>query len=277
MKALSEASTRSGGSAPKSRRHPGAAAARGAPLRFPRVPAALGRDGAITAGDLELVGVDLLEGGVAVVPVSGPLEHHPTWCWDSYDDIGARVALALAADEVRALVLRIDSPGGVVAGSFELHRTIRRLRARHGKPVLAYADELAASAAYALACAADEIWLPDTGTVGSVGVILALLDTTEANRKAGVRVELVTSGQRKADTQPDRKLTSPIVRRAQDRVDYFAGIFVDLVAKARGLKRRDVSALEAGVYSGAAALEVGLADGVAGWSAFLARARDLAS
>lgn len=223
--------------------------------------------------------------------IHGPLEHHKTYWWDSYECILQRVEDAMTGmdmvrlDEFRnrysrgwepkdpvpasAVVLRIDSPGGEAAGATHAHRRLRKLRAKYNVPLYAYADEMAASAAYELACAADEIWLPDTGTVGSIGVIATLFDRTEQNKRTGFNIELVTSGARKADNHADRVITDEVRQRIQDRVMHLANIFWGVVAKARGVSPKAVAALEAGVFLGSDAVDVGIADGVASWEGFL--------
>ncbi len=89
----------------------------------------------------------------AIVSVSGPLMQHENWIWDSYAAIAGRVSAALASP-CAALMLKLCSPGGQVAGAFELVEWIRASAAKAGKQVVAYVDGMAASAAYALACAA---------------------------------------------------------------------------------------------------------------------------
>jgi ClpP class serine protease len=166
-------------------------------------------------------------------------------------------------------VLRIDSPGGEAAGAMACHHALRELREKYQTPIYCYADELAASAAYALACAGDEIWLPNTGTVGSIGVIATVFDRTKQNSKHGLKIKLLTSGAFKADGHADRPLTDEIEKRQQERVDTIAAAFFDVVADARGTTPEAVAALEAGVFIGDMAVTVGLADGVARWSEFL--------
>lgn len=217
---------------------------------------------------------DVTDDGVAIVTINGPLEHHGVEGWfDSYDNILCRVEDAMAGCEdvpaARAVVLCIDSPGGEAAGSAYAHRKIKRLRAKYNVPVFAYANEMAASAAYAIASAADEIWLPDTGMVGSVGVIATVFDRTKQNEKTGLIIELITSGARKADNHADRPLTDDVRANIQERVDDLAGIFWDFVAKARGTNARSIAGLEAAMFTGQKAVDVGLADGVASWDRFL--------
>lgn len=169
----------------------------------------------------------------------------------------------------KGIVLRIDSPGGEAAGTMEAHKQLRRLSARHGVPLYAYADECVCSAAYALASAAQEIWLPPTGMVGSIGVIATLFDRTAQNVKYGINVELITSGAYKADGHADRPITNGIRRRMQARVDALADQFFGIVAKARGISPQSVDALEAGVFMGKDAIRASIADGVASWPKFL--------
>lgn len=234
---------------------------------------------------------DRTEDGIAIVTINGPLEHHATYWWDSYESILERVEDAMAGTDIgrldqlmnggssdyepmgaipaRAVVLRIDSPGGEAAGATYAHRKLRKLRAKYNVPLYAYANEMAASAAYELACAADEIWLPDTGTVGSIGVIATLFDRTEQNKRTGFNIELVTSGERKADNHADRVITDDVRGRIQDRVMALANVFWGVVAKARGVSPKAVASLEAGVFIGQDAVDVGIADGVCGWDAML--------
>jgi signal peptide peptidase SppA len=230
---------------------------------------------------------DRTEDNIAIVTVNGPLEHHATWYWDSYESIACRIEAAMTgADMMRgdqtdaeggtpasAVVLCIDSPGGEAAGSAAVHRKIRKLRARYDIPIYAYANETAASAAYAVASAADEIWLPDTGTVGSIGVIATLYDRTAQNEKTGLNIELITSGEYKADGHADRPITDDVRGRMQVRVDALAGVFWSFVAKARGTNAKSIAGLQAGVFLGQAAVDVGIADGVATWGRFMKMVR----
>lgn len=212
---------------------------------------------------------DEVDEGVAVLRLSGPIEHHRSWLWHSYEDLVAEIERAQQSAEVEKTIVRIDSPGGVCAGMGECHKAIRAMRARYGKPIYAFADELAASAAYHVASACDELWLPEAAEVGSVGVILCTIDETAALEKAGVAVRYLVSGARKADLHPGQPVTDEVVKVAQAKVDHLAELFFRAVARARGLTPAAVKGLEAGVFFGPAAVEVGLADGVAGWAKFL--------
>jgi capsid assembly protease len=219
---------------------------------------------------------NVTEAGVTIVTICGPLEHHPGGWFDCYDSIAERAEAAFCDDESSAVVLAVDSPGGLAAGTFELHKKLKRLREKYDKPIYAYANETICSAAYAIASAADEIWLPNEGAVGSIGVIGSLVDVTEANRKAGIKVVYLTTGARKADGRPDRKLTPEIIKAQMEHIDHYGSIFFRSVSKARGMSVEDVVRLEAGVFFGKKAVRAGLADGVASWDSFIATIRNSA-
>lgn len=267
----------------------------------PRLFRARARQGEILAMDPQAVDFSYLytgtrpndrtEDGIAIVSINGPLEHHATYWWDSYESIVERIEDAMTGRDIckmheavngwsddyepinempaRAVVLVIDSPGGEAAGATWCHRRIRTLRKQYNIPIYAYANETTASAAYEIACAADEIWLPDTGTVGSIGVIATMFDRTKANDKDGLLVELVTSGEQKADGHADREITDDIRDRMQARVYKLANVFWGVVASSRNMTVRQVAALEAGVFTGQDAVDVGIADGIAGYERFL--------
>lgn len=218
--------------------------------------------------------VENSDDGIALVHISGPLEHHRSWCWDNYDDITTRLEAAFADDDTKVVVMCIDSPGGDAAGATEAHRKIHALKKRFGKPIYAYANEQMCSAAYELGCAADEVWLPSTATAGSVGVIASVMDRTKANKRAGIEVALITTGERKGDGDPNKPLTDDVRDALQGRVDHLGRIFFKAVARSRGMTPAAVAALQAGVFIGTEAVKSGLADGVIGWDAFLAMVRD---
>lgn len=210
------------------------------------------------------------EAGVIVVDIHGPLEHHEHPCFASFENITRIVCAVLDRSDVRAVVMRIDSPGGVANGMSQASQAIRSHADRAGKPLYVYVDEQACSAAYGIACAADEIWGPPTAEVGSVGVILPVCDVTAANEAAGVRVDLITTGARKGDGDPNKPLTDDVRAALQTRVDAIGEDFFALVSARRGMSVDEVRGLEAGVFVGSAAVDAGLMDGVATFAEFLA-------
>ncbi len=194
-----------------------------------------------------------------LVTIRGPLDQHASrWC-DSYEAITARIAQACEGN-ASAIVMRIDSPGGEAAGCMEAARDIRAMCAAVNKTLIAYVEGKAASAGYALASAASEIILSDTGIVGSIGILSTRTDFSAANAASGMRVEFIASGARKAFGNPDMPITEAELVDQQKLVDSLATVFFDLVADMRGVSPDAISKLEAGVFHGASALDAGLAD-----------------
>lgn len=190
------------------------------------------------------------------VYIRGPLESERGWHWDSYDAIRERVAAACARP-ASTIVMRIASPGGDASGCFELSRMLRATAAASGKRLLAYVDDKACSAAYAIACAAERIYISETAIVGSIGVIATRVDYSAMNAAQGLRVAFITSGKRKADGHPDQPMTDAELAAQQRVIDSMAEVFFSIVRDARGI---DPQPLEAGVFHGADALKAGLAD-----------------
>lgn len=215
--------------------------------------------------------------GVAVVAVDGPLMQRGWMCADGYDTACADLEAALADPSVRTVLLRINSPGGAAAGAFEWTGRMRELVVASGKRCVAYADEMACSGAYAIACVADEIVTPETGVVGSVGVIASMVSWARANEAEGIDFRAITSGAEKADGCPNLPLDEAAVARAQREVDTIAGVFHRWVAARRRMTPEAVRALEAGVRMGTEAVAAGLADRVLGYHALLAELRAAAS
>lgn len=203
-----------------------------------------------------------LHGSVACVTIRGPLMHHCDPFWDSYDAIVDRVRCALDST-APVVLLAIDSPGGLVAGCLDAAREIRSMARKAGKTLVAYVDEQATSAAYAVACSADAIYVPQTGVVGSIGVIETLTDVSAQLASMGVQVTAITSGARKADGNPQIPLTDEARVAIQAHVDTLAGAFFGLVSEMRNELAPDLLAqFQAACFNGVDAVNAGLADGV---------------
>jgi len=203
---------------------------------------------------------------VACVEVLGPLaQRGDTLCgfFDGYDTVAARLSAALGDSNVDAVVLVIDSNGGDAAGMSEGVRAMRGAVAASGKPVIAYVDELAASAAYALATVAPTIIVPATGRVGSIGTASIHVEESRALDAAGVTATVLRSSPNKYAPNGIEKLTDEGRARLQSRVDAMAQDFAALVVEARGGTAAKWLGLDAALFTGADAVAVGLADGVA--------------
>lgn len=211
----------------------------------------------------------MIEPGIAMLNLTGPIEHHSHWYWNNYEDLAAAIEAASACPDVKKIILKIDSPGGVAAGMQEAHKAIRGIVKTYGKSVIAWVDEMACSAAFHVASACSEIWMPESAQVGSVGVILCTIDETEALDKAGLKIRYVVTGKRKADMHPGQPVTDEVLRVAQDRVDHAGRLFFESVARARGLTADQVRGYEAAVFCGQDAIDAGYADGITTWPKFL--------
>ena len=221
--------------------------------------------------DEEELGYELAgpAGDIAVISVRGVLLQRGCWWWHGYDTLAAAFSRALTDGRARAVVLDLDSPGGYVAGCFDAVRRMRADADAAGKPVVAVSNERCYSAAYAIACVADAIVVPETAGVGSVGVIGTMVSWSAALEAAGVDVRVIVSGAEKADGHPAQPLSDGAVAREQARVDQLAEVFFAWVADRRPLDRDAIAALQAGIRLGPEAVAAKLADRVGTLAAIL--------
>ena len=176
---------------------------------------------------------------------------------------GIRLALRNAVNDkgLLGIVLDIDSPGGDVSGCFDLVDDIYRVRGR--KPIRAILTENAFSAAYAIASATDRITVPRTGGAGSIGIIAIIYDFSRALTMAGIGVNVIQFGARKADGLPELPLSKAGRARFQANVDTLGHLFVKTVARNRGMKAATIEAMQGGSFMGTDAMRAGLVDAVA--------------
>ncbi|MCM2479200.1 S49 family peptidase [Serpentinimonas maccroryi] len=190
----------------------------------------------------------------------------------SYDEIGASLEAALADPQVAGIVLDLDSPGGETGGCFELARRVRA--ANRVKPVWAMANDAAYSAAYAIGCAAERLYVTETGGAGSIGVIALHVDQSAKDAQDGYRYSTLSAGAHKADFSPHAPLSAQASSALQAEVDRLYALFVEQVALHRGLSAEQVRATEAALYFGAQAVQAGLADALASPTQVLAEFAD---
>ena len=146
---------------------------------------------------------------------------------------------------VRAILLDIDSPGGETAGCFDLADYIYSVRGI--KPVYAVANDIALSAAYAIASSASRVFLNRTGAVGSVGVYALHVDQSGFDKELGAKYTYVFAGERKVDGNPHEPLSERARADIQDEVDREYGIFTETVARNRKAGKKDIVATQAAV------------------------------
>jgi protease-4 len=174
--------------------------------------------------------------------------------------------LTLAAEDadVKALVVRINSPGGTVAASDVLHHELRTFKRKREIPVVAAIMDLGTSGGYYVASAADTIVAHPSSVTGSIGVIMLTMDASGLLEKIGVEADAVASGPKKGMGSPLRPMTSEEREVFQNVIDGFHDRFVDVVQQGRPqLSAQRIRTLADGrIYSGTQAKELGLVDEV---------------
>ncbi|HEX9461303.1 MAG TPA: signal peptide peptidase SppA [Alphaproteobacteria bacterium] len=192
---------------------------------------------------------------VAVLEVKGII---------STDRDRERALMKLADDSrAKALLVRIDSPGGTVVGGESLFRQLHAVAAK--KPVVAVMGEMAASGGYMVALAAERIFAREGTITGSIGVILQSADVTGLLAKLGIQPEAIKSAPLKAVPSPLEKLTPEGREATQALVNDMYAMFQDMVAASRNLPPTKVHELADGrVFTGRQALANGLIDQIGG-------------
>ncbi len=201
--------------------------------------------------------------GVAVIDVSGSLMKFNSSLADgtSTVEIRQQIRAAVADDSVTGILLLIDSPGGTVSGTKDLADDVTA--ANEQKPVVAYIEDLCASAAYWVASQASKVYSNATAIVGSIGTFMVMQDTSAASEKKGIKVHVVRAGDHKGAGTPGTEITDEHLAEWQATVDQLNDHFVAGVAAGRQMSVKSVQQLADGrVHVGEAAQKVGLIDGV---------------
>ena len=179
-------------------------------------------------------------------------------------------------DGIRAIVLRIESPGGVVAAAQEIYDELNKVR-RQGKPIVASMGGIAASGGYYIACGADSI-VANAGTLtGSIGVIMRLPNAEELLKKIGLRYEVIKTGKYKDTGSMSRPMTPEERALLQEMLDDVHDQFVTVVSVERNIDKDAVMEFaDSRVMSGRQALEMGLVDRLGGFRDAVLLAAELA-
>jgi signal peptide peptidase SppA len=213
--------------------------------------------------------------GVAIIPVLDTLVNRGAWLdsrsgLTSYEGLAAQLRAAGQDPEVRSVLLDISSPGGEAAGMASLANLVRQVR--DTKPVMAFVNDMAASAAYGLASAANEIVISPTSILGSIGVVMLHADRSGELAAQGVKPTLIFAGSHKVDGNPFEPLSDAVRADLQASVDAHYRQFLNTVAQGRGRKlTADMArATEARTFIGTEAITLGLADRIASFDEVLA-------
>lgn len=201
-----------------------------------------------------------IKDGIAIIPIHGLLTKRSERFYQTtnYTDIFVAISTALYDNQVDSILLDIDSPGGEVGGLFDLVDYI--YGSRDKKPIYAYANDSAFSAAYAIASACSKVYVNRTSGVGSIGVIATHTDISEADKKLGVKYTAIFAGDKKNDLSPHEPLSKNAKEKLQEQVNNLYEIFLSTVARNREISAELVRATQAATYFGEEAINIALAD-----------------
>lgn len=217
------------------------------------------------SGDESDIGSDFVtrHNNLAVIDISGALtareESAPcSMPPASYEVIKQEMAELLADDSITTIIGRFDSPGGMASQNMDLSDFIYASRGQ-GTKMIAMVDDMAYSAAYGIASAFDEICVTRTSGVGSVGVVSYHVDQSEANKRAGIKIEYIFAGDKKVLGNPHESLSEEGRTIYQAEVSRLYNIFTATVARNLGLSVDAVKATQAGTFHGEDAIAAGFA------------------
>jgi len=210
-------------------------------------------------------GARITEKGTAIVEVHGILINRAPvlgsfWGLTPYEGLTEQFRRLATNDDVKRVVLDIDSPGGLIAGLESCGEALEKLAAK--KPVIALAHDMAASAAYYLACIADELIVTKDGEVGSIGVRAGHVSYAEQLDRAGITITQFSAGATKTDGNPYELLSPGAAAEEQYAIDRAYDHFVAHVAEHRPMSEQAVRDTDARCVRGEDAVEAKLADGV---------------
>lgn len=209
-----------------------------------------------------------MDGDIAVIRIEGTTVHKAGWLdamsgFCGYNMLARQLTEAYRDPDVLGIWLVIDSPGGAVAGLFALVEELAKMTASEGgKPIYAWIDEMACSAAYAIAAVCDKVYGPQDAMVGSIGCVMVHTAMNRALDDNGIDVTVIRSGERKMRGNPYEGLDEATATKFQASVDDVRKRFANLVSMGRNLPVKDLLATEGDWFEGEEAVRLGLMDAV---------------
>jgi signal peptide peptidase SppA len=199
---------------------------------------------------------------IVIIPIRGVLDKRPFFSDETgLIDVKRNVRAAAQDEAVKGILLSIDSPGGSVDGLGEAADEI--FMARQIKPVFAYVDGMAASAAYWLASQATMIFSGPHHRVGSIGVYTVLVDDSKWAEDMGAKFHLVTTGEHKGVGTRGQEITDAQLEHLQDIVNTYYGFFLEAIERGRSMSREQLLPLADGrIFIGQQGVDNGLVDGI---------------
>jgi len=221
-------------------------------------------EAAIASDDSKRYSQPTIAETVAVIPIHGSLSYEKTWMgamcgMSSYQQILEDVEMVIDQG-AKTIVLDQHSGGGEAYGCFETANAIRSRANDAGVRIIAYVDGTSASASYALSSIADEIISNPASSIGSVGVLINLLDQSDAMKKAGYAQIFITSAKSKVPYDKEGKFKQEFLDKLQVDVDTLHLEFLEHVASYRPMTTSEINNLEAQVFNAKEAMSLGLID-----------------
>ena len=209
-----------------------------------------------------------MDGDIAVIHIEGTLVHKygfldPVSGFTGYDGLTTKLTDAVRDPDVLGIWLDIDSPGGAVSGLFAFVQKLAAATQASGKkPIYAYINEQACSAAYAIASVCDKVYGPQDATLGSIGCVMIHTSFADALEENGIQATVIRSGERKYRGNMYENLDETTLAKFQQSVDGVRNRFANLVAMGRGISVQAAMATEAEWFEGDGGVEAGLMDAV---------------
>ena len=214
-----------------------------------------------TVGQTSTASTQITSDSVAVIDIDSTIQYDGTAC--SPDGLKSLLDEAAQNSHIKAVVLRVNSGGGVATAGEEMATYVKEFRQETGKPVVVSSASSNASAAYEISSQASYIYVARTTSIGAIGTALQLVDYSDLLQMLGISVENITSASSKDSTYGTRKLTDEEREHYQNQVNQINETFIQNVANGRGMSEDSVRALATGLtFTGVEAVENGLADEV---------------
>ena len=172
---------------------------------------------------------------------------------------------AFSFKKAKNIAISINSPGGSPVQSHLIHDYIKQLAKKNKKKVIVFAEDVAASGGYLIACAGDEIYANSSSIVGSIGVISASFGFQDAIKKIGVERRVYTAGKNKSTLDPFKEEKEEDIERIKKLQLELHSDFIEVVKKSRGAKLKDPeknNTFTGEFWSGSASIKLGLIDGI---------------
>lgn len=234
---------------------------------------------AYKAPEIPIGTYEVAEGGIAVIEIMGMMSKYGSSLGDMpHGTLGVRRAIrnAVADQAIKGIVLRVESGGGAVTGTDDLADEV--YRARDIKPVVAFVEDIGASAAYWVASQASRVIANRSAEVGSIGVYQVVRDYSAAAAIDGVKIHMIRSGKYKGIGTPGAEITPEQIQYLQSGVDEVHGAFVDAIAAGRKMDREAIAEIADGrVYVAKKAKEIGLIDAIGSFNSAVNEAAQLAA